>query len=48
MADLTQENGSIPVAIKTMREEISRESRLKFMKEARLMRFVYSFIYYSY
>uniref|UniRef100_A0AC35G138 Tyrosine-protein kinase n=1 Tax=Panagrolaimus sp. PS1159 TaxID=55785 RepID=A0AC35G138_9BILA len=38
MAELTTEKGTIPVAVKTMREEISRESRLKFMKEARLMR----------
>uniref|UniRef100_A0AC34G3X3 Protein kinase domain-containing protein n=1 Tax=Panagrolaimus sp. ES5 TaxID=591445 RepID=A0AC34G3X3_9BILA len=38
MADLVTEKGSVPVAVKTMREEISRDARLKFMKEARLMR----------
>ncbi len=38
MADFTTDNGIIQVAAKTMREEIGREARLKFMKEARLMR----------
>uniref|UniRef100_A0AC34RJ41 Tyrosine-protein kinase n=1 Tax=Panagrolaimus sp. JU765 TaxID=591449 RepID=A0AC34RJ41_9BILA len=36
MAELTTEKGIAPVAVKTMREEISREARLKFMKEARI------------
>jgi serine/threonine protein kinase len=30
--------GEIQVAVKTMRGDINREARLKFMKEARLMR----------
>uniref|UniRef100_A0A7E4VEJ9 Tyrosine-protein kinase n=1 Tax=Panagrellus redivivus TaxID=6233 RepID=A0A7E4VEJ9_PANRE len=38
MAELTTDKVSIPVAVKTMREEVSRDSRLKFMKEARIMR----------
>ncbi|KAK0409644.1 hypothetical protein QR680_004672 [Steinernema hermaphroditum] len=39
MADFTTENeGTIQVAVKTMRDEVGREARLKFMKEARLMR----------
>lgn len=31
-------NKVIGVAVKTMREEASRQARLKFMKEARIMR----------
>jgi len=35
---VTPDSGEIQVAVKTMREEMVRESRIKFMKEARLMR----------
>ncbi|KAK0405342.1 hypothetical protein QR680_017935 [Steinernema hermaphroditum] len=38
LADYTTEKGEIKVAVKTMRNEVNRIDRLKFMKEARLMR----------
>ncbi|VDN03312.1 unnamed protein product [Thelazia callipaeda] len=38
LAQYVQANKVINVAVKTMREEISRQARLKFMKEARIMR----------
>ncbi|KAI6213759.1 Non-specific protein-tyrosine kinase [Aphelenchoides besseyi] len=37
-ASFSGDGGTTLVAVKTMREEMSREARLKFMKEARLMR----------
>jgi len=38
MADFIAPGSEMQVAVKTMREEVSREARIKFMKEARLMR----------
>jgi tRNA A-37 threonylcarbamoyl transferase component Bud32 len=38
MADFIGPSSEVQVAVKTMREEVSREARIKFMKEARLMR----------
>uniref|UniRef100_A0A914XZR2 Tyrosine-protein kinase n=1 Tax=Panagrolaimus superbus TaxID=310955 RepID=A0A914XZR2_9BILA len=38
LSEFTGPTGKSEVAVKTMRDEASREARLKFMKEARLMR----------
>uniref|UniRef100_A0A7E4VPF5 Tyrosine-protein kinase n=1 Tax=Panagrellus redivivus TaxID=6233 RepID=A0A7E4VPF5_PANRE len=38
LAEFSGATGKSEVAVKTMRDEASREARLKFMKEARLMR----------
>uniref|UniRef100_A0A915Q067 Tyrosine-protein kinase n=1 Tax=Setaria digitata TaxID=48799 RepID=A0A915Q067_9BILA len=38
LAQYVQMNKVLSVAVKTMREEASRQARLKFMKEARIMR----------
>ncbi|VDK84496.1 unnamed protein product [Litomosoides sigmodontis] len=38
LAQYIQQNKVTDVAVKTMREEASRQARLKFMKEARIMR----------
>ena len=38
LSEFSGATGKIEVAVKTMRHEATRDARLKFMKEARLMR----------